>query len=167
MSDIQWQNFIKKSTIPLRWKIFVGGGYGQFDFVGTEEEAEKMRSHKANWERAVARKKIDAEYYSGLEADNARLREELAAAYEKVKELETPNLFWDEANPEIPIDDIANYCDYCVYGSEAEPLVSIEVQCARSFENKFAHYRWNAEEEQMDFLGLFDAAIEAAKEVKK
>lgn len=38
------------------WRITVGGGYGSFEFEGTEEEAEEMRIHKARWEGAVARK---------------------------------------------------------------------------------------------------------------
>lgn len=39
-----------------KWLITVGGGYGTFEFEGTEEEAEEMRRHKANWEGAVATK---------------------------------------------------------------------------------------------------------------
>jgi hypothetical protein len=39
-----------------RWLISVGGGYGSFVFEGSEDEAEEMRAHKANWEHAVARK---------------------------------------------------------------------------------------------------------------
>jgi hypothetical protein len=39
------------------WIIEVGGGYGAFNFFGTEDEAEEMRRHKANWEHAVARKR--------------------------------------------------------------------------------------------------------------
>jgi hypothetical protein len=38
------------------WRIVVGGGYGHLYWVGTEEQAEAQRAHKANWERAVARK---------------------------------------------------------------------------------------------------------------
>jgi hypothetical protein len=34
----------------------VGGGYGEFVFEGTEDQAEEMRAHKARWERAVAQK---------------------------------------------------------------------------------------------------------------
>ncbi len=41
-----------------KWKITVGGGYGSFPFWGTEEEAEAMRRHKANWEGAPARKEL-------------------------------------------------------------------------------------------------------------
>lgn len=37
------------------WKIRVSG-YGTFEFTGTEEEAEKMRAHKANWERGSGMK---------------------------------------------------------------------------------------------------------------
>lgn len=40
-----------------KWLITVGGGYGSFVFVGTEEDAEKMRRHKARQEGAVATKK--------------------------------------------------------------------------------------------------------------
>lgn len=35
-----------------KWRIFVGG-YGAFDFEGTEKQAEEMRAHKARWERGV------------------------------------------------------------------------------------------------------------------
>jgi hypothetical protein len=38
-----------------RWKIWVSG-YGEFDFFGTEEEAEDMRIHKARWERGLGQK---------------------------------------------------------------------------------------------------------------
>ena len=38
-----------------KWKITVHG-YGEFIFEGTEEEAEEMRRHKANWEHGVAKK---------------------------------------------------------------------------------------------------------------
>ncbi len=36
-----------------KWKIRVSG-YGTFDFEGTEEQAEEMRCHKANYERGTA-----------------------------------------------------------------------------------------------------------------
>ena len=39
------------------WWIISVHGYGEFNFFGTEHEAEDMRRHKANWERAVARKR--------------------------------------------------------------------------------------------------------------
>ncbi len=39
-----------------KWIITVGG-YGEFEFEGTEDEAEEMRAHKARWEQAVARKR--------------------------------------------------------------------------------------------------------------
>lgn len=38
------------------WRITVGGGYGSFEYVGSERDAEEMRRHKAEWEGAVARK---------------------------------------------------------------------------------------------------------------
>lgn len=37
------------------WAITVGG-YGMFEYVATEEEAEAMRVAKANWEQAVGHK---------------------------------------------------------------------------------------------------------------
>jgi len=39
------------------WVILVAN-YGAFVFKGTEDEAEEMRKHKANWERAVAQKRL-------------------------------------------------------------------------------------------------------------
>ncbi|QNH21195.1 hypothetical protein HEP73_02107 [Xanthomonas sp. GW] len=42
--------------MSTNWVIRVAG-YGSFLFVGTEEEAEEMRRHKARWERAVAHKR--------------------------------------------------------------------------------------------------------------
>ena len=39
------------------WIITVGAGYGEFNFYGTEQQAEEMRYHKANWEHAVATKR--------------------------------------------------------------------------------------------------------------
>lgn len=38
--------------------IAVGGGYGTFLFEATDNEAEIMREHKANWEGAFAKKRI-------------------------------------------------------------------------------------------------------------
>ncbi len=47
------------STGSGNWFIItVGNGYGSFFFRGTEEEAEKMRKHKARWEQAVATKRF-------------------------------------------------------------------------------------------------------------
>jgi hypothetical protein len=37
------------------WTITVAG-YGSFGYVGSEDEAEAMRKHKANWERGVGKK---------------------------------------------------------------------------------------------------------------
>lgn len=39
-----------------KWIISVGGGYGEFEFIGTEIEAEEMRHNKSRWEGAVATK---------------------------------------------------------------------------------------------------------------
>lgn len=44
-----------------KWKIDVTG-YGTFDFDGTEQEAEEMRRHKAEWEGGVGRKWRAAEF---------------------------------------------------------------------------------------------------------
>lgn len=38
-----------------KWKIWVSG-YGEFDFEGSEDEAEEMRVHKSNWERGRGEK---------------------------------------------------------------------------------------------------------------
>jgi len=40
------------------WVISVGGNWGHFFFYGTEEEAEEMRCHKANWEHAMTKKRL-------------------------------------------------------------------------------------------------------------
>ena len=37
------------------WRIVVAG-YGGYYWVGTEEQAEEQRAHKAQWEQAAARK---------------------------------------------------------------------------------------------------------------
>jgi len=48
----------RDSNYPAKdWVITVMGGYGEFLFHGSEVEAEDMRRHKANWERAIARKR--------------------------------------------------------------------------------------------------------------
>jgi len=41
-----------------KWVIIVGNDYGTFMFEGTEEEAEQRRRDKANWEGAVALKRL-------------------------------------------------------------------------------------------------------------
>ena len=38
------------------WIIEIGGGYGRYEFVGTEEEADIERRRKAKLEGAVGRK---------------------------------------------------------------------------------------------------------------
>jgi len=38
-----------------KWRIWING-YGEFDFEGTEAEAEAMRAHKARWEGGQGRK---------------------------------------------------------------------------------------------------------------
>lgn len=40
----------------MKWLISVTG-YGAFLFHGTEEEAEEMRAHKADWEGGVGKKR--------------------------------------------------------------------------------------------------------------
>jgi hypothetical protein len=53
------------------WRISIGGGYGDFRYIGTPEEAEERRYTKALWEGAVGRKQklnlitaeINPEYY--------------------------------------------------------------------------------------------------------
>lgn len=44
-------NILNKSI----WIITVAG-WGSINYLGTEEEAEEYRCHKANWEQAVAKK---------------------------------------------------------------------------------------------------------------
>lgn len=39
------------------WVIRVAG-YGAFLFAGTEQEAEQMRMHKANWEQGIGHKRL-------------------------------------------------------------------------------------------------------------
>lgn len=43
------------------WIISVGCGYGSFLFKGSKQEAEEMRSHKANWEQVVCTKRLATE----------------------------------------------------------------------------------------------------------
>ena len=50
---------MKKSN--QNWVISVGGNWGHFFFYGTEEEAEEMRCHKANWEHAMTKKRLATE----------------------------------------------------------------------------------------------------------
>ena len=40
------------------WVITVFGGCGAFLYWGSETEAEEMCAHKANWEHAIARKRV-------------------------------------------------------------------------------------------------------------
>lgn len=43
------------------WKISVSG-YGDFSFLGTEEQAEEVRRNKSRWEQGVGKKvRITAE----------------------------------------------------------------------------------------------------------
>jgi len=45
------------------WHIEVSG-YGAFPYFGTEDEAENMRRHKANWEGGVGMKRLATEQES-------------------------------------------------------------------------------------------------------
>lgn len=49
-SNPELDNVLGQHTPTGDWKIRISG-YGTFDFAGTEEQAEAMRAHKANWER--------------------------------------------------------------------------------------------------------------------
>ena len=40
-----------------RWWTLNVHGYGEFQYFGTEDEAEGMRRHKANWEGGVGKKR--------------------------------------------------------------------------------------------------------------
>lgn len=46
------------TLVKRHWWIISVHGYGEFNFFGTEAEAETMRRHKANWEQAVAKKRL-------------------------------------------------------------------------------------------------------------
>lgn len=48
---------IKEYKTKQRWRITLPI-YGSFIFEGTEEEAEEMRAHKANWEGECAVKHL-------------------------------------------------------------------------------------------------------------
>lgn len=63
-----------------KWKIWIGGGYGLFDFEGTEAEAEKMRAHKAAWERARGMK-----YRVENQTDVDRITQEIVALWDDDK----------------------------------------------------------------------------------
>ena len=45
---------VKRHQVGV-WKITVSG-YGSFQQLGTEADAEEMREHKAKWEHGVGRK---------------------------------------------------------------------------------------------------------------
>lgn len=49
--------FFAQQRLDPRWVILVGQHYGAFLFAGTEADAEEMRCHKANQERAIAKKR--------------------------------------------------------------------------------------------------------------
>ena len=62
----------------LKWNIWVSG-YGGFDFEGTEEEAEEMRSHKARWEGGRGLKwRADPD----LQMESDRLTQKIAEKWE-------------------------------------------------------------------------------------
>lgn len=62
-----------KAQTAEKWQIFVAG-YGQFDFEGTEAEAEEMRAHKSRWERGVGTKwRDDGSPLAKLEQERASL----------------------------------------------------------------------------------------------
>lgn len=45
-----------------RWVILVGGGHGAYVIRGTLSQAEEHRCHKANWEHAIAKKRLADPY---------------------------------------------------------------------------------------------------------
>ena len=66
-----------RRAVPRHWWIIkVGGGYGEFNFFGTEKEAEEMRCHKAQWEHVVAWKRrgrrIHNLAYAGTRRDSRK-----------------------------------------------------------------------------------------------
>ena len=58
------------------WKIRVSG-YGTFDFIGTDDEAEEMRRHKARWEQATAHK-----WRADLARESDRLTAEMVGLWD-------------------------------------------------------------------------------------
>lgn len=54
-SNPNLDNVLGQNTPSGVWRIRIAG-YGTFDFEGTEEQAEEMRAHKANWERGAGMK---------------------------------------------------------------------------------------------------------------
>lgn len=58
------------------WRIWVNG-YGEFDFTGTEQEAEEMRAHKARWEGGIGKK-----WRADLRNESDRLTQKLVSIWE-------------------------------------------------------------------------------------
>jgi len=63
MVEVDTQHPINAPIPPSRqekqwWRITVGGGYGSFDMLATEAEAEQRRKDKARWEHAAAYKEL-------------------------------------------------------------------------------------------------------------
>ena len=63
-------------TKALVWMIRVQG-YGTFEFVGTEHEAEEMRAHKARHERGASMK-----WRKDLSRESDRLSQEIAELFD-------------------------------------------------------------------------------------
>lgn len=61
------------------WMIRING-YGTFEFEGSEQEAEDMRSHKARWERGVGIK-----WRKDLSRESDRLSSEIAEIWDTGK----------------------------------------------------------------------------------
>jgi len=59
------------------WRIWVSG-YGEFEFDGTEAEAENMRRHKGQWERGTAYK-----WRADLSRPSDRLTAQIVGAFKR------------------------------------------------------------------------------------
>ena len=67
------------SKSKIKWRIWVSG-YGEFDFEGTEAEAEDMRAHKASWEGGQGRK-----WRADLSRESDRLTSEIVGLWDAGK----------------------------------------------------------------------------------
>ena len=73
------------------------------------------------------------------------LRAEVAALKERIKELETPDMYWDVDNMEDTVQgDLDDYADdtFQTRGVEVGTEETVEFQCARRLPNVVVRYRF-------------------------
>lgn len=75
-------------VVSRQWWVIAIGGYGEFGYYGSEDEAEEMRAHKARWERGTGRKRPADPTDPLVQKQMGWVKREIANEYQRRSERE-------------------------------------------------------------------------------